>query len=1851
MAAITALFDVNIDNVAHLFLGVENGTNGKSSPDGITSTTRTLANSNFMGMAFGNDIAVAVSATANSTVASSSIDGITWVARTLPAAGASRGWYGCAFGATKFVATTGGGATTVSAQSADGITWNSTTIGSGDWRAVAFGAGKFVAVNYGSNSTQISTDSGATWGAGGTLPSSKNWIDIVFDSGLNRFVAIASGDTVAYSDDGLTWSGSTLPFSSQWRAITTNNNGRFVMTSNQAAGTVAAYSDGGIIWSGSTLPAAAVWECIAYGRTPGVYYASSNGSTNAATSTNGINWVLRAQANESYNKTIFAEITWRTNDTLTINNSATVTVNTDQKKFWSAMTITNGRLLVTNSSTTTANRFITGRSSGTAAQALTPGSGLGSIVVQGDWVQIGTGNTLSGQTMTLPYTDYVPCVWVETGSTYEMWLNITSAYGGTLKTYNENGGGFSSVSNGRRGKFFVQTPNPTQNRLILLTGCTTVLGSRIVTVPDTSNIMTGAYVSGTTAAQIPVATIVEEIISPTTLSVNLAALAATSTLAITFINPTRDQFTNQIVFGDDINGNTLPLGAKVKVPNLMLTSDTPVNLQTATIVNTSAQAGMSFVLTNGGRVSLNTCLFGEAYHNFNQAQSLSITDVGMSVPPAISEVYDLNINGLGLGLPPRIRAFSTSWIYRDVTNALQNILPMSYITGAVLNNIAMVTNSVYYATAGSLTAPVGFLNISYSNDLTVSNIRCYSLFEHRGYHYSIALPAAVNNSTFTNIESYGLPAVSIQQSSNNTFTNIIQSESMFSYSWTYTAGHKVTYDPETGENMIDGKKYYFKSRTFFTRDRSEYTESREYSSTPFLASGGTQGQSIFPDYVTAYCNNNGSALFGWTNRSPVNANPSSYEIHRSTLSGFTIDGAESGSTTKVFKTQTAATVTWTHVGNKPALTSTAATRTITFNENKTITVSGTTAINFITDTDGATVGGGTTDFRVGDTLVVTGSVQNIGTYTISAVSANTITVFEDLRTEANAAGFVLTAHHSINKSGFTASTGRTLQFASSKTITASSGSFINDGHKSGDVIVVSGTTSNNMTYTINAVARLTLTVLENMVNEGPLSSSASITPYDIQNNVTYYYKLRKYDTASLFSDSAEIEITPTIPKTNKNVCLRGTAFTAPWVASNLTVGSASRISPFQLFATTAANQIAEALLLTATNNNATLTQPIPTTSGLTYTFSVYICNNATRDIPTVVGEISLGSTTQSFTATPLWQKFTVTHTATSGSTNAVIKITNNAQSIVAIGAKIDYGSITKPYLATAAAPIFNVNEVRDISLVRTWCRGYGGAERHSGIEIQLAAAVTGEMWTEVYCSSTKGFTPSIKNCIFNTIASSGFDLVLNNSSLNNTFNYYTQEGKGAPQGAVNVNGLLYLALSSSNNSFKNFTYDLGGAYMQGFININSLSNDNFIHNWNIKNWRNYTTVSTPIYFANNQESGLLVQNLSMDNSDFPITNIAGNVLIKGMNGGNAKPANNATTYTLGSTTDSVAIAYTAVYDTIFNELYFTPSRGALHVIFNASSKETKPYTLTGNTSAFSNGGRLYLQNPNDGIEYIWPHKILGVSGFTDLAPKLNGLDLGTNNDRLEGLKIEYSINTGTTYSEYKELRIESTGTTLMNIKNEIVSASDGFYLKLRLTAMTGMKYNTRISGKNFVEGEIIKGNTSLVTATVVRDIIVTPGTNGTGTIWLSGVSGTFVAGEVLSRASDADGRATNVATNTSFALFPSYTSYIDGLQIYTNIDKSVKYPETIVAAQLVLTGLKENTEIRVYNASSGAEITGIENSSTGFTYEYTWEGTDIIVNVVIYAVNYVPIRYLNLALGQYGVEIPVQQQFDRWYSN
>jgi hypothetical protein len=319
---------------------------------------------------------------------------------------------------------------------------------------------------------------------------------------------------------------------------------------------------------------------------------------------------------------------------------------------------------------------------------------------------------------------------------------------------------------------------------------------------------------------------------------------------------------------------------------------------------------------------------------------------------------------------------------------------------------------------------------------------------------------------------------------------------------------------------------------------------------------------------------------------------------------------------------------------------------------------------------------------------------------------------------------------------------------------------------------------------------------------------------------------------------------------------------------------------------------------------------------------------------------------------------------------------------------------------------------------------------------------------------------------------------------------------------------------------------------------------------------------------------------------------------------------------------------------MFHEMYTSPTTGELSLRFNASAEDTPPYTVISGTPAFSNNGRLYLRTAGDSIEIEWPYRIYGVSSFRDITPKKNGLDLGSNLDILESLLVEFAVDTGSGYSAYQTA-------TPANLAATSVSTSAGFLFKLKITARAGMLYTSQTN--SFVVGEVIEGATSGATATVDEDYDL--GT--TGTIILSNITGTFFPGELIRRASDDQARATNVATNTQFALFPSFNSYIDGLEIYTNTVGPGDYPGRTV--DLVLTNVVVGSRYYVYKTSDQTLLgsgTAASSTVTISDVEYVADfGITIRVRKSSAAPKYVPLE-TQATVNSAGATVYIGQQLD-----
>jgi len=176
---------------------------------------------------------------------------------------------GLAYGNNLFVAV-GGTTTTPSAASLTGnpsvtpwIDRSSSITGSVTYAAVAYGNGKFVAVPASGNTT-TTTSNAVSWAPGGNLPVSTTWASIAYGNG--RFVALAANGTIAYSYNvGTLWTQSLsagLPSTVTWTKVAYGQGLFFAI----AAGTaICATSWDGVNWSINAMSVSSNWTAIAFG--------------------------------------------------------------------------------------------------------------------------------------------------------------------------------------------------------------------------------------------------------------------------------------------------------------------------------------------------------------------------------------------------------------------------------------------------------------------------------------------------------------------------------------------------------------------------------------------------------------------------------------------------------------------------------------------------------------------------------------------------------------------------------------------------------------------------------------------------------------------------------------------------------------------------------------------------------------------------------------------------------------------------------------------------------------------------------------------------------------------------------------------------------------------------------------------------------------------------------------------------------------------------------------------------------------------------------------------------------------------------------------------------------------------------------------------------------------------------------------------------------------------------------------------------------------------------------------------------------------------------------------------------
>lgn len=92
----------------------------------------------------------------------------------------------------------------------------------------------------------------------------------------------------------------------------------------------------------------------------------------------------------------------------------------------------------------------------------------------------------------------------------------------------------------------------------------------------------------------------------------------------------------------------------------------------------------------------------------------------------------------------------------------------------------------------------------------------------------------------------------------------------------------------------------------------------------------------------------------------------------------------------------------------------------------------------------------------------------------------------------------------------------------------------------------------------------------------------------------------------------------------------------------------------------------------------------------------------------------------------------------------------------------------------------------------------------------------------------------------------------------------------------------------------------------------------------------------------------------------------------------------------------------------------------------------------------------------------------------------------------------------------------------------------------------------------------------------------------------------------------------------------------------------------VSTVSVTLTGLKDNTEVRVYEAGTTVVVDGIENATNGSVDARTFSFSDSpgdFVDIIIHNLSYRWLKISNFEVPSQSSSVPVQQEFDRNYDN
>lgn len=301
-------------------------------------------------------------------------------------------------------------------------------------------------------------------------------------------------------------------------------------------------------------------------------------------------------------------------------------------------------------------------------------------------------------------------------------------------------------------------------------------------------------------------------------------------------------------------------------------------------------------------------------------------------------------------------------------------------------------------------------------------------------------------------------------------------------------------------------------------------------------------------------------------------------------------------------------------------------------------------------------------------------------------------------------------------------------------------------------------------------------------------------------------------------------------------------------------------------------------------------------------------------------------------------------------------------------------------------------------------------------------------------------------------------------------------------------------------------------------------------------------------------------------------------------------------------------------------LDYRPMNGILNIQMNESDSATSShYTKDAGTPVFTSAGTLVMGTINDQVTWETPDYILGHLNFSVAEIAMNG---ATSTDYL----VQYSINTGSGYSSFKNLSRPIVATGGAN-GSTTISVGD----------------TSNISVGDYVFGTNVAPRAKVTSITNSTDFVVDKANTGV-------VSGTLRFNQLPS---EPDNTSTGFKMKIRVKTLTTNTSAISALFLYTYstaTERAYTYALDPTTQTLEFINLADGTVVALYN-SSNTELQRTTVRVDGvFSYSYVYSGSSSTGNyALIWHEDYYVQKYTAITLAGEDQSFFVNQELDLAY--